>query len=721
MSDLSTKCTVEIPIREDLNEFIKFQGTKLIDDGIHKYIESQRKDDFSSGRLNIFRSNISPDIDNQISRKFQKDVLSHICKLPDSSHILRDQKIPVDGSRPYCSLKQLCSIGVFVKRVYSRSPDRLESPDREVSPTELEIQKKVCTEIAFESQIPWNKKEPYHKCFYNVTNQELVCNSRGLNHWHYLDCICNSFRISDKTILKDTNIHLEKYDFDVNKFVPWRNEIGEIIFTKENPNTFGNSIDAHIKVGTTKITNLFGILNFDVEFLWLAIDNVYYCPLGQSTQGPHICYVTGCDHPLSGGFTGCSLTGLELRDRNGSWEIDTKHYIKTSVEIRESSTNNDCKSAFKNKPKHVNSGVSTEELRKMGDSFYDAIDQFTNPEELARFEEKMKSTSSTRSIVEKALRKQMKDKLFDIGTEQSIKMAKSGHFSLYKSYVLESYFTINKILKYGERPKTAMLINMEKIVNNNLQMLKYDPNASSSSDGKQITVKQDKITFVLPDKELTRKRFVPDSFIVVKNGSKRQKTSSQALIEVDKNHALSVYNPMTTLEDDIVFNEIKATIDESDIQKVLEAKIIELTEKTVKFWALLRQRTKHGREFPNRFNFHLFIYAFLYLLRDGLIINTESPGFVGENVCFFERDIFLKNALPHDIGDLKKLNIVSHGKKDAAIVYKNIKSAISEFIDSKGDYTYIHPDLQENLDFSIDSKDFSPSIWISLHKKKNIN
>lgn len=713
----------DIPIKESLVKFIAIQGTRLIDDSISKFIEVQRNHDFKGGKLNLHRQNLPPEIDNHVYRKIKSEILTHQCKIPQSGMVNKYEDFQIERSRPSCSLKHIMSIAVFVKQRHHRTPVRRSTPLRDISPEEKEIRRKIKDDIIFETNVPWNEKEPYHKCFYNITHKEKICASRGLNHWLYLDCVCNYFHTKNREIIPDTVMHFEN-EYDVNEFTPWRNDIGDLVFDSNRSVLFGNSIDAAVKIGTFKIDNLFGIENLDVEFLWLGIDNVFFCPLGQSGQGPHVCHITQCDKPLSGGFTICSLTGLQIRDKIGSWELDTKNFGKTGYDMQIKSDMIDCRGVFQNKPKHINSGISNFELNKMEDAFHEVVDDITNIQELTNLEEKLKSTSSSRSMNEKAARRRIKDSLLEIGTQNAVKMATTGHFSQYNEYYKEGYFVINKILKFGVKPLLAMLINMEKAMNNGYNYVKYDPNLSASSDGRQIP-KQNKITFVMEDYQLSRKRLTPDSFVLMDNNpAKRPKstsTSSTALIETSHESDGNLYNnPMKTLSDSAVFNEIKATVDREDIEKNLEFKIEDLTNKSICFWALLRVRTDTGRSSPNEFNYYLFVYAFLYLLRDGLIINTDRPGIKGTNIVFFERDVFLKNALPKNITDLKKYGIVNHGKRDPSSVYKKIKIAIQDFIDKGGDYTDIHPDTQEKLDFSLTSKDFPPSIFISLHKKKNI-
>ena len=95
----------------------------------------------------------------------------------------------------------------------------------------------------------------------------------------------------------------------------------------------------------------------------------------------------------------------------------------------------------------------------------EVVDDITNIQELTNLEEKLKSTSSSRSMNEKAARRRIKDSLLEIGTQNAVKMATTGHFSQYNEYYKEGYFVINKILKFGVKPLLAML-NMEKAMNN---------------------------------------------------------------------------------------------------------------------------------------------------------------------------------------------------------------------------------------------------------------
>ena len=716
--------TYDTPQRDDLNDFILKNGTYMIDNGIAYYVENNKKGDYESGRLNLFRSNIYEDIDNQIEKyDGKKETIEHICKKPDSMYILKSD----DSQNNYfeqdkiCSLKHLFCVSIFVKKVLKRPIDKLEKDDSDELPFEMnEIRNKIKNDMMNESSIPWDKKMPCHECYYNRTDRICHCDNILFNHhaFNMIDSIRMSFETNAPFKIKDFSFTLELNEFDSNNFIPWRNHAGDIVFEKKKAENYGNAIDAVVKVGILKVMNLCNIPNFDVEFLVLGIDNIFFCPLGKKTQGPHICYINGCDQMLASGYTGCSLTGIQLRDKNGSWVVTSTVYDSRTY----SHNKFNCQKAFSNKPSHINLGVTTDELKKKEDSFYDAMNQLTNPEQMADFAEKLMSTSSTRSIVEKALRERIKDKLIDIGSEESTKMAKSGHFSDYETYILEAYFTINNLLKFGTKSFTAMLITMEKLMNNNYYMLKKDKPASSSD----IDKKQNKITLVVNNKQINRKRLLPESFMITTTAKKHNlnndmSSSSTALIETNQETSLSIYNPTVTLADDKIFNEIEKTIDEADVVKNLEAKIYELTEKTVKFWALLRNRTRRGKRHPNDFNFNIFIYSFLYLLRDGLMITVERPNMASNRISFFEKDTFLKNALPESIHDLKKYNIVNHGKKDASVVYKNVKETISSFIDSGGDFTYIHPDLQDKLDFSLYSEEFPPSIWVSLHKKRNIN
>ena len=714
----------DIPLKDNLVRFIAIQGTRVIDDTISKFIEVQRNSDFKEKKLHLHRSNLPPDLDNLLYRQSRTDVLTHHCKIPQSGLINRYDDFQIEKSRPCCSLKQLMCTCFFVKKLHHRTPGRLKTPTRDVSPQDKEMQQRVRDNIIYETNVPWNEKEPYHKCFYNMTNFERLCASRcGFEHDDYFDGIRDFFFTGDTGFIPDTTIHFEQRNYDVNEFTPWRNDVGDLVFDKKRSVLFGNSIDANVKIGTFKIENFMGIDNLDVEFLWLGIANIWYCPLGQSSQGPHICHITQCDKALSGGFTTCSLTGLQIQDKIGAWQIDTDNFRKTGYDWHIFSDMNDCRGVFQNQPKHINTGISNFELNKLGDSFHEVIDDMENIQQITELEEKMKSTSSSRSMKEKADRKKIKDSLLDIGTESAVKMAHTGHFSQYNEYYKEGYFIINKILKFGKKPLKAMLINMEKMMNNGYNYIKYDPNTSSSSDGRQAP-KQNKITFVMENCELSRKRLTPDSFVLMdKSSTKRQKvgtTTSTALIETDQTDVSLYNNPMKMLSDSNVFNEITATIDKQDIEKIIEFKIQELTNKSIAFWALIRARTDIGKTYPNHFNYYLFVYAFLYLLRDGLIINTDRPGVQGTIIVFFERDVFLKNALIKHMTDLKKHNIVNHGKRDPSSVYKMIKTAIQDFIDKGGDYTDIHPDIQEKLDFSLTSKEFPPSLFISLHKKKNI-
>lgn len=723
----------DLPSRTELNHFIKVNGTYMIDDAICNFVEDNRKKDYESGRLSLVRSNIYEDFDNNLFESKRKNSIEHICKSPDTMYILKPDDVIQECQKhdDMCALKHLCCISLFTKRVLPRLPEFIEPNDSDQLPFEInEMRRRLQMSIIQQCNTPWKDKKPCHSCKFNVSDKIRHCNNECLFHHNLrvIDDIQLDFHIDNRSRLRDFKQLLNMSEFDVNKFIPWRNALGDIIFEEEKNETNGNAIDSIVKVGLLKVSNLCDIPNFDVEFLVLAIDNIFFCPLGKKSQGPHICATVGCDQPLASGFTGCSLTGLQLRDRSGSWLVDTSRLDKNGAII--SRNRYECNQAFSNKPKHINSGVSKDELRKKEtDKFHEAISEIKNPEQLARFAEMMKGSSLTRSIVERSERQKVKERLIDIGSEESTKMAKSGHFSNYEAYVMEAYMQINQLFKFGTRSFKAMLILMEKLLNNSFYMIKKDTSASSSSSSYQkprvAEIKKDKITLVVNDKELNRKRLLPDSFMI-SDSTKRHQTnkdsnSCRSLVEVNPETSLSVYNPTVTLSDDNVFNEIKKNIDEEDVNKNLEAKIMELTDKTVKFWALLRQRTHRGKTRPNDLNFSVFIYSFLYLLRDGLIVNVEKANIGLTRIQFFEKDIFLKNALPDNITDLKKFKIVNHGKKDASVVYKNIKETISEFMREGGDYTYIHPDLQDQLDFSLESTHFPPSIWVSIHKKRDIN
>ena len=161
-------------------------------------------------------------------------------------------------------------------------------------------------------------------------------------------------------------------------------------------------------------------------------------------------------------------------------------------------------------------------------------------------------------------------------------------------------------------------------------------------------------------------------------------------------------------------------IDKSDVEKNIDDKIQKLADASIRFWALIRTRTKLGRENPNFFNFNIFVYSFLYLQRDGYIINTGFAG-MGERIIFFEQDLFLKRALPVNMEDLQKNKNAKNSKRGIKFVYDNIKNAIQRTIlEEKRSFIDLHPYRNAELDFSIDSEEFPPSLFISLQLKKII-
>lgn len=678
----------DVPKGDKLTKFIQKQGTKMVLKSLEQLINNERYKIIDSGEISVHRYVMVPDIDNMIYRKQSHDKLTHYCKLPPKGNFRDSQK-----ENFQCELRKVMNLGIFIKKVniYAGMNDSL------CNPSSLEYQ--IAHDLRNKTMIDWDEKLPFHHCIYDHHYEKFECDCvGGLDHWETLDFIKNNIESNKKlyhTIMNDCR-------YDPHFFIPWRNLNGDLIYEEEI--TRGNCIDAHVKIGTLRVESFNNIVGLNVEFMWLFIDNIHYCPISSPSQGPHICHKLMCDTYLRGGFIICALSGIALTDRNYEWSINTKEIQRGSIEESNNKNIRECRKAFLSKPKHMNTGVSKNDLNNLDSeisiSVYSGLKTF---ESLKNFHEDTRDRATNRTQKDKEHRELLKSKIMSEGTEKAIKMAKSGHFSNYMEYKREAFINVKSILQFGDGPLRAKLIEMEKLLN-----IRRTLDGINGSEMKKITLE-------ISDYKMSRGSILPSNYQCIEyKPAETSSSSSSALTLYHQNERIET---MTDIESK-TFTIQKYLIDKSDVEKNIDDTIHRLADASIRFWALIRTRTRLGKLYPNFFNFNIFVYAFLYLQRDGYVINTGFAG-LGDTIVFFEKDLFLKGALPPKMDDLKRMRIVNNSKRGVRFVYDQIKNAIQEtIVDEKRSFVDLHPYRNSQLDFSIDSKEFPPSLFISLQVKK---
>ena len=712
----------DMPIGDDLIKFIQIQGTKNVSEAIRILIDHDQEKKINEGVLDPYRFNILIDSDRKIDEFNRKVFLpNHMCKIPKKHHFEENFE-PSEIDDVQCILKQITMVNVFIKNVQINKYKNLNLGD-ESSNDHL-----IYQDLKRKADIPWNEKSPLHTCIYNYNEKKPICTcDGGLSHWELLDEILSSMiskKINDQEIKRNFKTTLSK-KIDPHLFIPWKNEDGELSFDYDIYNHQRNCIDTSVYMGNFNIRDFIGIVGLNVEFVWMGIDDVMFCPSGTSNQGPHICYNIGCDTIITGGYTRCSLTGIILSDKMGIWTINPNNYSTNGVDEMLRNDISECRKVFLKRPRHVNVGVSNNDIKSEtheGCIFKTIVDGKKTVEELERFQNEMKSTSKNRTIKDKEKRNQIKSAILNNGNENEMKIAISGHFSDYNEYKMEAFLTIQKLFYFGKTPLKAMLITMEKLTNG---VIGYDGQASSSNTPSLIDTisheKQKKITFKINGEEdIKRKRLTPTNYLRIEDKSSSESSMNDHQQTKKQRMISTISYDETKQNDGMVFDEIVEFINPDDVTKNISDKINILSEAVIRFWALIKTRTQMGREKSNCFNFYSFIYAFLFLQRDGYELNTGIAGH-GDKIVFFEKDIFLKHALPKEMDDLLSFGIQNNTKRDIKIVYNNIKQALKEtIIDEHISYHDLDPYKNNKLDFSITSLEFPPSLFISLQQKKNI-
>lgn len=690
----------DIPKGTKLRRFIQVQGTRLIFKSLENLIDKERFKVIHSGEIPVHRFVMVPDIDNMSYMTKNHDTLTHYCKVPQKTNFHQDPLLKPDCQHQHdfkCSLRKVMNLGIFIKKVnaYANLNPNIKKQDT--------VEYAIYQDLLQKSMMKWDDKDVFHHCVFDHHTNVLECDCNGgLGHWDILDIIRNDTELLD-TSKKRYQTSLTDGSYDPHSFIPWRNLNGDLIF--EDKISSGNCIDAVVKIGTLRVESFNDVVGLNVEFAWLYIDNIFYCPMSSPSQGPHICHKIMCDTFLRGGFTVCALSGITLVDKNFDWSINTKVTKKGSYEQSIKRDIYDCKKVFTSKPRHVNTGVSKNDLMDVDSELSISVfNEFKTVEQLKKFHENNRDRATNRTQQDKERREILKSKIMSEGTEKAIKMAKSGHFSNYLEYKKEAFIAVKKILCYGNSPLRAMLINMERMFN----VVRRLEHKDSSSN-------RDKITLEISNHPMPRGSILPSNYKRIEYKPSSSSSSSSAVIlyqKEDRNDDCIISLESKT------FNIQKYIIDKNDVEQNINDEIQRLAEASIRFWALIRTRTRLGRENPNVFNFNHFVYAFLYLERDGYIINTGFAG-AGDNIVFFEKNLFLKGALPPKMDDLKKLKIVSNAKRDVNYVYDRIKDAINEtIVEEKRSFVDLHPYKNEKLDFSIDSKEFPPSLFISLQIKR---
>ena len=708
------------PTGKKLFDFIQTQGTRMIFDSIDKLINLEKFNSLCKNQIPIHRYLPTPDIDNFLYRRDKPNYLTHFCNIPEKSFFKKDEKtfvhdpfVPQDLEekiKKKCCLKKLLSVSIFLQKVSINKKLNSSFDDKESNDY------LIFTDLQDKSAVAWNEKKPFHHCTFDYYNRRIHCEcTGGLNHWITLDEILHDHFHKNNHNLKQNKYRIlyENQKFDSNYFIPWRNLNGDFVF--EQDVTTGNCIDSNVKCGSIRISDFNGVKGLSADFVFFLVDEIFYCPFGSPSQGPHICHKIMCDTFLRGGFSICSLTGIALEDKKSDWRMNTKAIERNSYEESIFNDIRDCKKAFSNKPKHVNSGASKKDINDVDHEIHHrAMSDIQTYESLRNFADSYRNKSSNRSANEKDFRKKLKNKLISLGTPESIHMASTGHFSNIKEYQREALICVRSVLQFGDCVLRAMLIDMEKTVNIN-NYLTFSQNSNGKTSGPKK-----KITLVIQDHHISRGSVIPSNFNRIEYKPTSTTSSSNVknqLIPLQQNN-LSQRIIQREIVESRMFEIEKVTIEESDVQKNIEDRIQKFADAAIRFWALIRTRTNLGRTNANFFSFNIFVYAFLYLQRDGFTINTGFAG-MGERIIFFEKDLFLKNALPKRMEDLQKKNLVRNSRKGINFVYENIKKAIREtVVDEKRSFIDLHPYRNTKLDFSIDSKEFPPSLFVSLQIKK---
>jgi hypothetical protein len=691
----------EVPIGKDLSFFIKTQGTRLLFDSFSAVANHIQCQQIESGEIDLFSVDITTPVNNRFDGEEIDTTFTHYCKLPDQTNTAH--------SNDRCFLKEIRAVGVFAKKAYilsSENPAFADGDSHESS---------VYRDIKMKTSLPWLDKRPLHRCTQDVQNNHLLCNCEGgLSHWSTLDAILSSTNAIG--LCNDDNVKIVlKIEFNPHDFIPWRNEVGELVFSPPVESDFskgtGNCISATVQLSIVKLDKFCGIPGLFVDVLILTIGDIYYCPLSHPTQGPHICHKMDCDIIKTDGATKCVLTGIAMPDRNGDWCFDKHKFKFSESDIKESlHIQGWFNSLYGIMSKH-SQGASRDDLRDMtSESFSNAMREIKTIDQLNKYQINTRNMSAQRSMSEKKKRALIREKLMEIGTEEARRMATTGHFSDYEEYEREALFTVMKILQFGEKTTRAMMIDMEKRTN-------IVANLGNGSNA--LGYKQKKLTFITEGQDPTknRKRITTEHRMRIEHQPSK-KTTGMMIQYSGQNGSTALVMTGETGGDDDIFDEEIVEIDKSDIAKVKDAMIQGLAQTALRFWALIRVRTRLGRDFPNYFNFHTFIYAFLYLLRDGYDLNTAMAG-VGDRIVFFPGDMFLRHALPENMSDLNTLGYQNHLRRDAKFVYKNIKRAIQEeIVDNGVSHVDLDPHVNRDLDFSIDSKEFPPYIFVSLQSRK---
>ncbi len=696
----------EVPIGDDLSFFIKTQGTKLIFNGLTIVVRNIHRKQVEAGEIDPYSIDITTANNNRMETHKTDSIFTHYCKVPDRSdlddHTRKDEK---------CTLGEVRCAAVFIKKVYCKADENEAFKD----PTSFESS--VHNDLKQKSATPWLAKKPIHMCTYDVLRDSWQCDCNGgLTHWDVMDSVISSSNAI--TACKNNNFRvILKCDYDPHNFIPWRNDVGELVFqpltNEELRNGTGNCIDTCVQLGTIRMPNFCDIPGLYADLLVLSIGDIYFCPSSHPTQGPHICHMMDCDNVKYNGCTVCALTGVAMRDKNGDWCFDKRMFKVSSTDIREAKDTQDCYNYVYGLMTKHNGGVLRDELNDMeSEAFSSTMRDIKTIEQLNKYQNNTRNVSAQRSMNEKKKRTLIRDALMRLGTEESKRMAITGHFSDHQEYEREAYITVMKILQFGERSTRAMLIHMEKSYN-------VYQNIGSTTAPSQIGYRQKKVTLAIEGKrDISRKRITTEDRLRIEHNPEKKKCGMLIQYSGYNGSSAMIMTGKTGGDEDI-FEEEVVEIDESDVTKNKDSMITRLAQAALRFWALIRVRTEMGRDYPNNFNFYTFIYAFLYLVRDGYELNTGIAG-TGDRVIFFQKDMFLRHALPPDMSDLRSLGYSNNVKRDVKFVYQNIKQAIhAEVVENHKSHLDLDPCVNKVLDFSIESKEFPPSIFVSLQLKKS--
>jgi len=471
-----------------------------------------------------------------------------------------------------------------------------------------------------------------------------------------------------------------------------------------NRNNGVHSVPVLSKSGTVKLLDFAGIQGLSLTLYWVKLENMDFCPKQLELHIPHDCRLMGCAQVYSDMNFVCNLTGKTSNNDRASDKIVgmfSKSSLKDVYRIKQQIENDRLSKSiadnslshfwtkrsedarnnryFKQDMRHIlktktkNGSRTTKEDMEDMEMIYSGRDDNGN------------RSIKRLSAAERRNRKKHVIKLLDEGSRRSLNMIKNGNWTNYEEYLNTCTMKMESILSVGDISRDARLRVLNKtedeikskkvkMINETKNLLKLemkkdkkkilklkqkrrnDSKISSSSSSSSVIIhkingkENHKIT-MYENNNLERQKIIKlideqkknivIRNIVIKGDKRNQINSDEGIIRYKR-----VMNDVSEYIDDDDRKKIESVfVKPSMIDDVNRIEIEILISVCLTFWIILRTRTTDGKNEPSLFPFENYIFAFLYLCRDGLILKDKEVG-KGDNIVLFRPNDFLNFALP---------------------------------------------------------------------------